>query len=64
VSEVIHAVKIVPVRATKTVLVELPDNIYMRMTAEQARDFASRLLAAAAKSEGKSGHTVMMEVPA
>jgi hypothetical protein len=63
-SEVTHAVKIIPVRATETVLVELPNNVYMRMPADKARDFGMRLIAAAAKSEGKSGTEFLLEVPA
>jgi hypothetical protein len=43
------------------VLISFPNDVYLRMTADVARRFGTRIVAAAAKSEGKVGYEFLIE---
>lgn len=43
------------------VLITFPNDVYLRMTAPMAREFARQILAAAAKSEGQTGYQFIID---
>ena len=58
-TEETHSPKIVGVGGN--VLVTFPNDVYLRMTAPMAREFARQILAAAAKSEGQTGYQFIID---
>lgn len=50
--------------ADHTVTIDLGDSFYLKMSAVMAEKFGKQILAAAARSEGRSGQIFIMEVPA